>query len=56
MTDEANMLYGGIPERLYIIEDEHIAYVGNIGPWDYNVAEIEAWLQEYKERVQRKED
>ena len=56
MTDEANMLYGEIPERLYIIEDQGIAYAGNIGPWGYNVTEVEVWLKSYKERVQRKED
>ena len=57
MTDEANRLYGGIPERLYIIhDDDRIAYRGKIGPWGYNLKEVEAWLENYKDETQRKQD
>ena len=57
MTDEVNMLYGSMPERLYIIENDIIAYAGSIGPWVYNVNEVEDWLKDYRQRSrQSKED
>ena len=46
MDDEADGLYAGWPERLYVI-DEHgrIAYKGETGPFGFEPDEVEDWLR-----------
>lgn len=48
LTDEANKAYGGMPERLYIVQDGVIVYKGNQGPFGYKLREVEEWLKKYK--------
>lgn len=48
MDDKANMTYGAMPERLYIIQEERIVYCGKPGPSGYFVEEVEAWLAKYE--------
>ena len=48
MDDKANRSYGALPERLYIILNGTIVYIGGVGPMDYKVNEIEDWLQTFK--------
>ena len=45
MTDELNKSYKALPERLYIVKDGTIQYVGGVGPFDYNIGEVEEWLK-----------
>ena len=45
------MLYGGWPDRLYIIENDTISYAGGLGPMEYNVNEVEDWLKDYKKKI-----
>jgi Iodothyronine deiodinase len=45
MSDVSDHLYGGWPERLYVIEETgKIVYRGGLGPFNYHPAEVSAWL------------
>ncbi len=45
MKNAANDAYAAWPERLYIIDENgKIAYRGGMGPFNYNPAEVRAWL------------
>lgn len=44
MCDAANAAYGAIPERLYVIKDDVISYQGGVGPFSYDLAEVETCL------------
>ncbi len=44
LENQANWIYAGWPERLYIIEDGVIRYKGGTGPFNYHPEEVEAWL------------
>lgn len=48
MTDEANIKYGGLFERLYIFQDDIIQYQGGRGPSGCHVSEVEDFLVEYR--------
>ena len=47
MSDETNKAYGAVPERLYIILDGKIVYQGGVGPFFYNLNEVEDYLKEH---------
>jgi len=36
--------YQAWPERLYVVLNRRIAYKGGVGPFHYNIDEVEAWL------------
>ena len=48
MQDVANELYAAFPERLYVILDGKVVLEGKRGPFGYNIAEIESFLESYK--------
>lgn len=48
MKDESNKAYGGLYERLYIIQNGVIEYQGGKGPAGFKVNEVEDWLVNYK--------
>jgi len=50
MEDKANKVYGGMPERLYILLNGKIEYVGGMGPFGYKVDEVNAWLINYQKK------
>ena len=45
MTNDLDKAYKALPERLYIIQDGVIKYVGGVGPFDYNIDQVEEWLK-----------
>ena len=47
MSNELDKSYKALPERLYIVKDGAILYVGGVGPFDYKLAEVEGWLKQY---------
>ena len=47
MTDETCREYGARPERLYIVLNGVVVYVGKKGPEGYNVGEVEEWLEAF---------
>lgn len=45
IDNQANALYAGWPERLYIVdENRRIVYKGKPGPFGYHPEEVESWL------------
>ncbi|CAK8690854.1 unnamed protein product [Clavelina lepadiformis] len=40
MSNEATALYGAFPDRLYIIRNDVIEFVGGMGPMFYNVSKM----------------
>jgi type I thyroxine 5'-deiodinase len=46
IENEANRLYAGWPERLYVVEDGVVRYKGGTGPFNFAPEELEAWLKE----------
>ena len=51
MDNEADLVYGGMPERLYIILDDTILYAGKKGPMGYKVKDVRDWLETYKSKT-----
>ena len=49
MDDKANKAYGALPERLYILLNGKIVYMGGQGPMDYKIDEVEDWLRNHKQ-------
>jgi Iodothyronine deiodinase len=46
MNDQADHLYSGWPERIYIIDESgKLVYCGRIGPFNYHPEEARAWLE-----------
>ena len=51
MDNKASTLYASIPDRLYIILDGVVVYVGSCGrtgPYSYKPAEVGDWLKKFK--------
>lgn len=44
MKDETNLSYGALPERTAIILDGKVQYIGGIGPFNYDLVELEKEL------------
>ncbi|KAK3105895.1 hypothetical protein FSP39_008069 [Pinctada imbricata] len=54
MNNEASTKYAAVPERLYILHDDVIRYVGgtlNIGPGSFKPQEVKGWLEDYVART-----
>ena len=49
MDDAANVAYGALTERLYIVLDGKIVYCGGMGPFFYNLIEVQEFLNEFRE-------
>lgn len=48
LTDLADELYAGWPERLYVIgTDGKVAYKGKTGPFGFEPDEVAAWLGQH---------
>lgn len=44
ITEDASRAYKANPERLFIVLDGKVSYVGGIGPFGYVIKEVQAWL------------
>lgn len=44
IKNEGPILYGSLPERLYVIQDGFIRFKGGRGPFMYNIDDVRAWL------------
>lgn len=51
MDNNASVRYASVPERLFIIHNGKLAYVGDLGPGGYHPEEIEMWLKDYKKTL-----
>ena len=48
MLNAANIAYGAVPIRLYIVQNSKIAYEGGPGPLKYRMREVKTWLDQAK--------
>jgi len=44
MDDRANLAYAALPERLYVLQDGKITFEGGVGPYFYNIDEVDTFL------------
>ena len=49
MSDEANLDFGALPERLFIIKDGVVEYVGGVGPFLFNPKQVREWLHMFRQ-------
>lgn len=54
MSDTTQFAYAALPERLYVIDEDKIAYVGGLGPDGYSLDELRRWLTEYRNNARRR--
>ena len=54
MSNEALYHYQATPDRLYIINDGELGYVGGIGPLWYNLDEVREWLNVFRDQEDKK--
>jgi len=47
IDDNANKAYGGLFERLYVLQEGKVEYQGGRGPQNCHVPEVEEWLKVY---------
>ena len=48
MDDRANLAFAALPERLYVILDGKVVLQGGLGPFNYNIEEVEQFLENRK--------
>ena len=51
MNNDTNRAYGGLYERLYILLDNRVVYVGGVGPTGYHPHEVAGWLGQYRKQI-----
>jgi len=51
MSNELNIAYGGLYERLYVIHGGKVAYQGGRGPLWFRPEEVDSWLRMYRDTV-----
>ena len=44
MNDNANAAFNALPERLYVIENSTVQYVGGLGPFNYDIDSMSQYL------------
>jgi len=49
MSDNCNVAYGGLYERLYIVQNSTVVYQGARGPQGFKLEEVETWLKTYRQ-------
>ena len=40
LDDRANLAFGALPERLVVVRDNMIDFIGGEGPFNYSIAEV----------------
>lgn len=51
MTDELNLAYGGLFERLYVVHRGTVAYQGERGCAGFRPGEVASWLTTYRDTL-----
>jgi len=46
-TNEACVAYGAWPERLYVVLDGRVVFVGGNGPFKYSVPDLCQWARKF---------
>ena len=50
LDNSAAWAYGAHPERLYVLLDGNVVYQGGMGPFFYDLNELNQWLVDFKTR------
>ena len=50
MEGDANKTYGGLFERLHVVLDGKMFFIGGLGPVYYSVDKVHEWLIEHKRK------
>ena len=45
MTNDLDKAYAALPERLYVIQNGKVLYVGGMGPFDYKPQDLNVWIK-----------
>ena len=45
MDNLANITFGASPERLVVLQNGKVAYLGGPGPFEYSIPELDAYLK-----------
>ena len=53
MDNNTNEKYAALPERLFILHEGKISYIGGVGPFNYHPEEVENWLQRFERRAMK---
>ena len=51
MSNELNLAYGGLYERLYVIHNGTVAYQGQRGPVGFRPGDVASWLRTYRDTL-----
>ena len=51
MENIAKDLYSAWPERLYVVQDDRILFVGEEGPYGYKPEDVDSFLKQYFKKV-----
>jgi len=47
IDNRANLTFGAIPERLIVIRDDIVDFIGGIGPFNYSIPDLISHLEKY---------
>ena len=47
MDNESAMAFGALPNRLFVIVDGVVGYMGGMGPWGYKVGEVVQFVKDW---------
>ena len=45
LDNKANKAFGAMPERLAVVKDNKVEYIGGTGPFNYSIPELETFLK-----------
>jgi len=51
ISNELNLAYGGLFDRLYVIHNGMVAYQGQRGPIGFRPGEVANWLRRYRDTL-----
>ncbi len=50
MDNNVNKAFAALPERLFIVLNNEIVYEGGMGPFFYNLDDVEQWLANFADK------
>ena len=53
MDNRLNKAFGALPERLFILLNNEVVYVGGTGPFHYNLNEVKTWLDTFTAKLEQ---
>ena len=45
LENKANKAFGAMPERLAVVKDDKVEFIGGTGPFNYSIPELEKFLK-----------